>query len=373
MAKKNTKNTKNDVVEDSSLKDDVAFLNKEYGSGFLLLGDDTITNIPTISTGIPDLDKTMAGGFARGKVGELFGGEQSGKTWILLKTYAAAQKEGFKCLHFDIEQSLNMGFAKMNGVDIKKLAFYQPGENDYAENLLEKISEIAASGKFDIIGVDSVAALVPKEELEKSLEDQQMALLARVMSRALRKIIVSAAQGNTTVVFINQTRTKVGQMYGNPEETPGGKALKFYSSFRVKTAMYLPTKTDYPDLFEGEQRIGHILKTQVVKLKYAPPFGQCEIPLMYKAKRMAIEAIGIAIEENIIEKNKSNHKRFKYNGSEILLDEKGNYDLLIENLRNMGVFMEILEKIGFMDFERMIEDGDLTEEMVEEYIKSKAE
>jgi recombination protein RecA len=356
------------------LQSDIAELNKlpEFKGSELTLFAGEVQDIPRISSGIPDLDKAMGGGLPRGRVVEFFGQEAGGKTWLLLKTYASAQKNKLKCIHFDVEQSLNMQFAEMNGVDMSQLGFYQPGPEDHAENLLEKIVAICRSGKFDIVGIDSIAAFIPKEELEGSIEDQQMGLLARVMSKALRKITNAAAQGDTLVIFINQIRTKLGT-YGSPLETPGGKALKFYASIRIDANKKYTTKADCPEIYEGDKMVGHILRCKVIKNKTAPPFEEAEVVLLYRPRRTVIQLMVDGVEKGILDRNKTNGKRFKFNGQDILIQEKGNWEQLLEVMRSSNLLMDFLGKMGANqdDLNKIIRDGDLTEDMVLEYTKNK--
>ena len=329
------------------------------------------TLIPTyeISTGSVSLDCIIGGGIVSG-ITEFFGGEGSGKTSLALGLIRNAQQQEIKTYYIDQERGLTASLVNnIPGLDTKEFSknILRP---THGQECCDIIEMIVKQSPRSIIVLDSIPAMISSAQINESASKEFYAVIPKILSNFLPKIKTLLSRQEICLVVLNQLRMKMTS-YGNPNDTPGGKALKFYSSFRIKTAMHTPTKTDNLEFFDGDQKIGHILKTTVVKLKYAPPFGEAKVPLMYRAKRVAIEAIEMAIEQDIVIKNKSNHKRFRYEGSEIILDEKGNMDLLIENLKNMKVFMEVLEKVGCVDFDRMIEDGDLTEEMVSEYIESK--
>ena len=346
-------------------------LNKELKTdGFTRLGASADLTIQRIPIGIPDIDESIGGGWPKGKIIELYGEEASGKTWLLLKTYATAQKNGLKCLHFDIEQSLNIDFAKMHGVDIDNLGFFQQGAEDHAERILDKIEGACKGGGFDVIGVDSIAALVPKEELEGDIEAIKMAPLARVMSKALRRIVNAASLSGTTVIFINQTRTKIGAFSMGrevPKDTPGGKSMKFYASIRLEVSRSYAKKDEHPDLWDNGDALGHILKTKCVKNKTAPPHKKAQTILRYVPHRPLVNLLNEKIEEGVVEKNKSNHKKFKYKDVDLVLETKNDIEELILALRDNGLFFDFLVETGYLDFTRLVEDGDLLEEEAEDY------
>ena len=285
-----------DSKKTKSLELAITQIDRQFGKGSIMkLGDDHQPSFEnSISTGCLSLDVALGvGGVPKGRIIELFGPESSGKTTLALHIVAEAQKAGGYAAFIDAEHAVDPEYSKVLGVNIKELLISQP---DTGEQALEICETLVRSGAMSIIVIDSVAALVPRAELEGDMGDSHMGLQARLMSQALRKLTGTVSRSNTTVLFINQIREKIGVMFGNPETTPGGRALKFYSSIRMDIRRVTTLK-------DGGEMVGSRTRVKIIKNKVAPPFKQTEFDIMY-GLGISYEGdiLDLAVAGNIIEK-----------------------------------------------------------------------
>lgn len=270
-------------------------IERQFGKGSIMKLGDGVTDVPTISTGSLGLDIALGvGGIPRGRVMEIYGPESSGKTTLSLHALAQAQKEGGTAAFIDAEHALDVAYAKKLGVNTNDLLISQP---DTGEQALEITETLIRSGAVSIIVIDSVAALVPRAEIEGEMGDSHMGLHARLMSQALRKLTAAISKSSTIVIFINQMRMKIGVMFGNPETTTGGNALKFYASIRLDIRKIETLK-------DGQEVKGNRVRVKVVKNKVSPPFRQAEFDVLFNEGISKVgELIDIGVSKNIVEKS----------------------------------------------------------------------
>jgi recombination protein RecA len=318
----------------------VSQIEKQFGKGAIMkLGADAlIRDVETISTGSLGLDLALGvGGLPRGRVIEIYGPESSGKTTLALQVIAQAQLRGGICAFIDAEHALDVTYGRKLGVRTEDLLISQP---DHGEQALEIAETLVRSGAIDVLVVDSVAALVPRAEIEGDMGDPQMGLQARLMSQALRKLTGSIAKSNTIVIFINQIRMKIGVMFGNPETTSGGNALKFYSSVRLDIRRIAAIK-------QGDQIVGSRTKVKVVKNKVAPPFREAEFDILYGTGiSKEGELVDIGSELGIVEKSGA---WYSFNGERIGQGRENTKEFLKENRETADVIEQrVREKCGLV-------------------------
>lgn len=320
-------------IENISLEETLTKIQKLYGKGSIMkLGERPTTDVDAISSGSLLLDEALGvGGYPKGRIIEIYGPESSGKTTLALHAIAECQKNGGRAAFIDAEHAIDPTYAKKLGVDIDELILSQP---DSGEQALEIVELLAESKSINLIIVDSVAALVPQAELDGVMSDNSVGLQARLMSKAMRKLAGVLNKGDCAVIFINQLREKVGVMYGNPETTSGGRALKFYSTIRIDIRRTEALKS-------GSDIIGNTCKVKIVKNKVAPPFRQCEIDIIYgQGISKEAEVLDRAVELGFIKKSGS---WFEYQGSKIAQGRESAKEYIRSNPSVMEELMSMIK------------------------------
>ncbi len=320
--------------KDKNLSEALSQIEKQFGKGTVMkMGDREIVDIPSVSTGSLGLDIALGiGGLPKGRVVEIFGPESSGKTTLTLQAIAECQKAGGTAAFIDAEHALDPNYAEKLGVNVDELLLSQP---DTGEQALEVTDMLVKSGSVDLIVVDSVAALTPRAEIEGDMGDHHVGLQARLMSQALRKITGNIQRSNAMVIFINQIRMKIGVMFGNPETTTGGNALKFYSSVRLDIRRIGAVK-------EGEEVVGNETRVKVVKNKVSPPFKQAEFQIMYgEGINTEGEILELGQKLELVEKSGS---WYSFNGEKIGQGKVNASKFLKENTKVRDVLVKEIRK-----------------------------
>ena len=324
----------------------ISQIDRQFGKGSIMkLGEDHVPTIEnSVSTGCLSLDVALGvGGVPRGRIIEIYGPESSGKTTLALHIVAEAQKAGGYAAYIDAEHAVDPEYSKNLGVDTEELLISQP---DTGEQALEICETLVRSGAVDVIVIDSVAALVPRAELEGDMGDTHVGLQARLMSQALRKLTGTVSRSNTTVIFINQIREKIGVMFGNPETTPGGRALKFYSSIRMEIRRITSLK-------DGGEMVGSRVRVKVVKNKVAPPFKQTEFDIMYgQGISYEGDVLDLAVSGDIVEKTGA---WYSFEDTKIGQGRENSKTYLKENIEVLDLITK--KVMSFMGLEQEIEES----------------
>ena len=324
----------------------ISQIDRQFGKGSIMkLGEDHVPTIEnSVSTGCLSLDVALGvGGVPRGRIIEVYGPESSGKTTLALHIVAEAQKAGGYAAYIDAEHAVDPEYSKNLGVNIEELLISQP---DTGEQALEICETLVRSGAVDVIVIDSVAALVPRAELEGDMGDTHVGLQARLMSQALRKLTGTVSRSNTTVIFINQIREKIGVMFGNPETTPGGRALKFYSSIRMEIRRITSLK-------DGGEMVGSRVRVKVVKNKVAPPFKQTEFDIMYgQGISYEGDVLDLAVSGDIVEKTGA---WYSFEDTKIGQGRENSKTYLKENIEVLDLITK--KVMSFMGLEQEIEES----------------
>ncbi len=327
-----------DATKLKAIEAALSVVDKSYGKGTVMrLGDKPQEQVEVIPTGALSLDIALGiGGVPKGRIVEIYGPESSGKTTLALHIVAEAQKKGGVAAFIDAEHALDINYAKNIGVDTDNMYLSQP---DYGEQGLDILEKFVQSAAFDIIVIDSVAALTPKAEIEGEMGDSHMGLQARMMSQALRKVTSIASKTGTTIIFLNQLRMKIGVMFGNPESTTGGNALKFYASVRLDIRKI-------EKISKGDEVIGHVCRVKVIKNKMAPPFKEAEFDMIYpKGIDKVSSMLDAGVSQGVLSKSGS---WFEYKGEKLANGKDAMKEkLLADEKLAKEIYKDIREKAGF--------------------------
>ena len=357
------------------IQKDIESINKKNKTKIITFGDNPLNNIQWVDTGIPQLNEALSGdpingGWPRGRFIELFGPEGHGKTWILSRTYAINLAKGLKCLHIDAEGTYNEKFAAMHGVDALSLHY---SNNDCAEEIMENVENLCLNNEYDVIGIDSLASLVPMRVKKSEMGKEDFSPLAATISRCIPRVSSVLKKSKTVLILVNQLRDSMNA-YGAAEHTPGGRAVKFYASLRVDARKRSIKKQDRPELFQDNKPIGHVLHIKTSKNKMYPPFKDCDVDVWYQVSTSIVSIVAKAIEEDVIERQRTQNtdelrgKKLTYKGQEYVPQIKYDAEATMVWLRENGLLCNLLADMGVEDFDEFILNGDITEDDVVKFL-----
>ena len=378
LQKQRNKKEQEEQKEKEKTQKEIEGFNKKYKLDLVSVDELSSGKIEWVDTGMPEFNKMLSSmgiwGWPRGRMVELFGPEGSGKTYALVRTYAKSLQSGLKCLHIDAEGTYHLGFSALHGVDNSKMHI---SEKDCCEDVMDDIEAVLLDNIYDVIGVDSLASLVPRRTTEGDMGKENYGNLAASLSRCYPRVNSALKKSKTALIFINQLRDDVaaaGKRWLEPEKTPGGRVVKFYASIRVDVRRSFPDKESKPEMFENGRKIGHIIKCKTVKNKVYEPFHKCECDLMYKKPSRTVLLIKEAIETDVIERQRA-ASTGNLHGKTLIYKDKSTTPVVKYDayhtyfwLKENNLLISLLADMGVDDFDEFIESGEITQEQVEEYL-----
>ncbi len=359
---------------EKEIKEDNDKINKRNKTHIISLSEFGEKGIQWIDTGIPDLNKALSGdaengGWPRGRFIELYGPEGHGKTWVLSRTYAACAEKGLKCLHYDAERTYSKSFAALHKVDPLLLKY---SDETNAEKVMDEIESFCMNNEFDVIGIDSLFALVPKRTRESEMGKEDYSPLAKCISMCIPRVSSVLAKSKTVLILVNQLRDSIGK-YGESEHTPGGRTIKFFASVRIDARKKSIKKEDRPEMFENGRSIAHVLHIKTTKNKVYEPFHDCLVDVWYKKERRIIQIIKEAIEKDVIIRQRAKTSGALRGNTLTYMEKTCNppiqydADFTFHWLKANGLLCNLLVDMEIEDFDEFIGAGDLTEDEIVKY------